>query len=815
MNRFTAKLHKIDGIIFSSPKVTLALIVAVTLFFAFQIPGVRMASDFADLLPQQHPYIQLHNEIRDTFGGANNVIVAVEVTEGTIFTNETLQRIHRITQAVDSLYGINHNLVTSLTHRNTRKVWLNEEGTVKSAPHFDPSIAKYTEDDLQKMQTDVIANRRVFGLLVSPDLKSALIRGTLNEGELDYEKVFNQLQKIREKESASGIKIHATGNPVLVGWVSSYADQVVQIFLYTILIMLLLLILYFRKAYGILLPTLGIVLTSIWGLGILSLLGHNLDPLMLVVPFLISARAMSHGIQLVERYYHDLQEMRDSKAAARSAFENLFRPGSLGVISDAIGLLLISLGSVPINDKLAVYASLWALSVVVTVLIMVPVLLELLPAPRKTEISHNFMRRILPKAAGSVTSPRGVMTILIGALILYGVGGYFASWVQIGEAEPGSPLLYLDHDYNLSSKAVNEAFPGSEELYIIAHTEDKGGIKRPEVVKALADFEAHMLTDPDLGAAKGLPDLVMAVNRITHYDDPRWLVVPEDSRVTGGLMFMYMMSSPIPGALLEFADTDEQSANLVFYYKDHQGTTIRRAIHMAKQWVNSPAAQVEGLTIKLAGGLIGVTAAINEAAYETNLMVIPLVLALIFASVTFFYWSLHAGWLMMLAMSFATTLTYAYMGLTGIGINVNTVPIIAVGIGVGIDYSIYIMDRIRAEYERLGDLRAAVKHAISTTGVAIGFTAMTLIGGVVMWVFISDLRFQADAALLLIVMLILNAVAAMNLVPAWILKFKPKFIIQAADEVSGSSESKRTVESPGEIGADQLDNPRKIAGERR
>ncbi|MES9926464.1 MAG: MMPL family transporter, partial [Candidatus Thiodiazotropha endolucinida] len=541
---------------------------------------VRMASDFADLLPQQHPYIQLHNEIRDTFGGANNVIVAVEVTEGTIFSNETLQRIHRITQAVDSLYGINHNLVTSLTHRNTRKVWLNEEGTVKSAPHFDPSVERYTDDELEKMQADVIANRRVFGLLVSPDLKSALIRGTLNEGELDYEKVFNQLQAIRDKEYAAGVKIHATGNPVLVGWVSSYADQVVQIFLYTVLIMLLLLIFYFRKAYGILLPTLGIVLTSIWGLGILSLLGYNLDPLMLVIPFLISARAMSHGIQLVERYYHDLQMLRDSKAAARSAFENLFRPGSLGVISDAIGLLLISLGSVPINDKLAVYASLWALSVVVTVLIMVPVLLEILPTPRKTEITHNLMRHILPKAANSVTSPGGVTTILVGALILYGVGGYFASWVQIGEAEPGSPLLYLDHDYNLSSKAVNEAFPGSEELYIIAHTDDKGGIKRPEVVKALADFEAYMLTDPELGAAKGLPDLVTAVNRITHYDDPRWLLVPDDARVTGGLMFMYMMSSPIPGALLEFADTDEQSANLVFYYKDHQGTTIRRAIHM-------------------------------------------------------------------------------------------------------------------------------------------------------------------------------------------------------------------------------------------
>jgi predicted RND superfamily exporter protein len=276
------------------------------------------------------------------------------------------------------------------------------------------------------------------------------------------------------------------------------------------------------------------------------------------------------------------------------------------------------------------------------------------------------------------------------------------------------------------------------------------------------------------------------MNRMTHYDDPRWMVEPDDSQMAGGLLFMYMMSSPVPGALLEYVDHKERVANLVFYYKDHRGETIRRAIHMAKEWINDVDNQLEGLEVKLAGGLIGVTAAINEAAYETNLLVIPLVLLLILSFVTAFYWSLHAGWLMMLAMSFATTVTmmlamsfattvtYAYMGIMGIGINVNTVPIIAVGIGVGIDYSIYIMDRIRNEMERLGDIRQAVNRAISTTGVAIGFTATTLIGGVIMWVFVSDLRFQADAALLLIVMLILNALAAMFLVPAWILRFKPQ-----------------------------------------
>ena len=165
---------------------------------------------------------------------------------------------------------------------------------------------------------------------------------------------------------------------------------------------------------------------------------------------------------------------------------------------------------------------------------------------------------------------------------------------------------------------------------------------------------------------------------------------------------------------------------MVFFYKDHKGETIRRAIHMVKEWSASANAQIEGFSLKLAGGVIGVTAAINEAAYKTNIIVIPLVFLLIMAFVTLFYWSIHAGWLMLLAMTFATTLTYAYMGISGVGINVNTVPIIAVGIGVGIDYSIYMMDRIRMEIRRFGKLELAIKEAINTTGVAIGFTATTL-----------------------------------------------------------------------------------------
>jgi len=763
----TGFFPRFGNLLFDHRRSVLAVVALITAGFAWHIPAVRMLSDFADLLPQEHPYIRLHNSIRDTFGGANIVTLAVEVEEGTVFTNDTLARIHRITEGVDQLTSINHNLVTSLTHRNTRRIALTPDGTIRSTPYFDPQRGEYGADDLARMQRDVVASPRVFGLLVSPDLKAALIKGTLNEGALDYGRIFTELQALRAREAAPGVKIHATGHPVLVGWVDSYSVQILQIFFYTVFIVLGILVVYTRRLYGILLPLLGMVLTSIWGVGFMGALGYNLDPLMLVVPFLISARAMSHGIQKVERYFLELARADDREVAARNTFNALFRPGALAIVADAAALFLIGLGSVPINDKMAVYASFWAVCMVVTVLVTLPMLLAILPKPRDVAIRHTVVRKVFPKLALVVgTRGRSLGVLWVSLVIVLGAA-WLSSRVQIGEPEPGSPLLYRDHDFNLSSQAINARFPGSEELFIVARTEEKGGLKRPEVIKALQDFQDHML---------------LQVNQMTRNDDPRWAVVPNLASDVGGLMFMYMMSAPVPGALLEYLDTDEQVANMVFYYKDHTGETIRRAIHMVKEWRDTVGARVPGLAIELAGGPVGVTAAINEEAFQTNLVVVPAVLALIFIFTLWFYGSVHAGVMMLVSMGFATTLTYACMGLLDMGLNVNTVPMIAVGIGLGVDYAIYMMDRIREEMHVASGLQDAVTRAVGTTGVAIAFTATTLIGGIIMWVFMSELRFQADAARLLIIMLVLNAFSAMFLVPAWVDIFRPRFIMRAGEE---------------------------------
>ena len=281
MRSIIKQLKKIDRVVFKFPKVTVGIILIISAFFAVQIPAVKMVSNFADLLPQEHEYIQTHNILTETFGGANTVIVSIQVDEGTIFTNDVLKRIKRLTDKVDALPSVNHNLVNSLTHRNTRRVWLNEYGSMKSAPYYDPLQEHYTDQELKAMENYVVSNPRVYGLLVSPDLKSGLIKATLNENDLNYTDVFNALTKLRTEETTDGLTIYATGQPVLVGWVTSYVSEVIQIFGYTLAILLILLVAYFKKFYGLLLPFIGIALTTTWGLGMLSLLGYNLDPLML------------------------------------------------------------------------------------------------------------------------------------------------------------------------------------------------------------------------------------------------------------------------------------------------------------------------------------------------------------------------------------------------------------------------------------------------------------------------------------------------------------------------------------------------------
>src|SRR5262245_13989108 len=169
----------------------MVIVLAVTALFAYWAFQLRLETSFGDLLPQPHPFVQIHNKYAGTFGGANNVQLMVEVKDGDIFTVPTLARIYRITEAVDQVYGVNHNQIDSIGHRTTRYLRAQSGGTLRSEPVMT-SMPK-TSEDAAAIRRIVHNTESIYGILVSLDDKAALIRANFIEGRLDHRRTFKEV----------------------------------------------------------------------------------------------------------------------------------------------------------------------------------------------------------------------------------------------------------------------------------------------------------------------------------------------------------------------------------------------------------------------------------------------------------------------------------------------------------------------------------------------------------------------------------------------------------------------------------------------
>jgi uncharacterized protein len=752
----------------------LSVLFLITLFFASHARKVEMYSQFADLLPQGHPYIKAYNHFRQTFGGANVVVLSVSVKEGDIFNENTLKKIRYVTEAVDQIDGVNHYQVASIAHVKIRKLETGSGGLIVSRPVL-PEDVPTDPKELLRLKESMFNNDIVYEKYISKDGKSALILAGFNEERLDYRNIHREIMKIKEKVEDGNTILYASGEPVLKGWVWFHTGELAMIFSATGAFVFITLVVYFRRFYGWFLPVVGTCVQAIWGLGFTALLGYNLDPLVLVIPLLISARAASHAVQMIERYFEELEMTGDRHKAIENAFSELVIPGVIGVLADAAGILVLSVATIPLIRKLAFFGSFWGFSNIFTILMLIPLLLNVLPTPRHTEhyVPH-FMIAFLHAMGDFCTHRIYRWGIVLVATLIVALGIQQALHIPVGETESGSPLLWPISHFNISSRNINANFAGANQFVIYLEGGRSNVLKEPAVLETIESFRRYMLAQPEAGGSRDVPTLVSSVNRLYHYNDPKWQVIPPDAAGVGNMVFMYEAGAPVPGVILEYMDFDAKDGQLVIFYKDARGVTIENAIARAKAFI--AAHPVEGLTFRLGGGTIGTTAALNDEIAYSDRANIALIIVVIYVLVTLSYQSFVAGNMVMMTLIAAGVVSLIYIGLKGIGMNINTLPVTAVGMGIGVDYILYVVDRIKREYGRLGDADKAIKRAVSTSGMAVTFTATTLVGGVLPWYFLSSLRFSAEMALLLALLMVTHWLAAITLVPAIFSIVRPRFM---------------------------------------
>jgi len=750
----------------------LVLILLLTAFFLWHALQVKVESPTIDLFPSDHQYVETFKNYKDVFGGAATVLIAVEAVDGDIFNVGTLEKIKRISKEIELLPGINNYQVLSLSQRKVKELRVHPESGFLSIPLMWPDVPQ-TEEEMHKLRESVYTSPRYFGTLVSLDSKAALIVAGFFEEKFNPEETYRKIENIIALEEDSGTRIYAIGRPVMLGWILKQYPQIYKLFFLTLISIIAVLALYFRDLRGTLLPLSTAVMSAIWGVGFLGLMGYNFDPLVIVVPFIISERALSHSVQVVERFLDEYEGSRDRYLSSLNTFKGLFAPGMLAILTDALGVFLVFTTPIPLLQKLAIMGGFWVLSIIISDLVFNPILLSYLPAPKTIRNRHKgFLYNLLVKVGGWSFGRQRIYVLGVTVALL-AIGFLFARDLKIGDVHPGTPMLWPDSKYNQDTEAIAKRFGNTELLSVVVEGKDRNSIKNPEVLRTMEAFQKKMESLPVVSGSSSIADYLPGIISIIHGSDPKWELIPDDPMEAGFFLEMIYTNSE-PGDLDRFVTSGSQNANITLYLNDHKGETLRNVVKEAKDFIEKHP--MEEAKFRLAGSYGGLLAAINEVVTYNQAKISILAFSIILVVTIAAYRSLWAGLFFLLPVIISNYLTYALMGARQIGLDVNALPVVALGVGLGVDYGLYVVNRIREEYAQSGDLQQAIVTGVSTAGKAVVFTAGTVIAGVAFWT-LSFLRFQAEMGLLLVFWMVVAMLGSVTLLPALVYLLKPKFIV--------------------------------------
>lgn len=765
----------------------LLILSLVTAFFAAGLPSVQIKTIFSDLLPKGHPFAETYRD-HPNFGNPLTMTVMIQAREGTIYNPETLQKVWQFTRDIDLAPAVDHDQVLSITTEKARYAEATPFG-VDVRPLMDDHVPS-TAEEVAEFRRRVEASPLVRDFLVSADESAAIVNATFIEHRLDYREAFEYVQGLVEAARDDRHDVHLAGQPALTGWVFQYQEQMLYIFGVTLLALVLALVGYMRNLSGVLTPIITGLVSGIWGFGLMGWLSAPIEPLLLLVPLLLVARAFSHTVQFAERYYEIKAEVGDKVEAASTGLRVMMGPGILGVVTDAAAIILIALAPIPAMERFALFCGFWTLMLVPTSVFLAPLLLTFLPAPRNP-------RRIAPgkeRAGGAFEScvllgiarlshGRRARVTATAMTVLGAVSVVLALQIRIGNPVEGSDLLWHDSEFNTAVRTINDHFPGVNTLEIVLEgREDDGG--EPNRIARQAEAVAVMQRIQDLmergehapTATLSFADYLMEGNRLFAGGHAKWAPLdPTRDAINAAASAAMMNTSPV--AFSHVIDFEQRNATVSMWYRDNRQETVDRALAHARSVVQQVGVEHENFRVRMATGTIALQQAMNDVVADHYWVILGTLNLVIFVICGLAYRSILAGLILLVPVNLSNFVITASMSLMGIGLDINSLLVAAVGVGVGIDYGIYLLSRICEEYKAQGyQFDITIEKAVTTTGRAIMFTATIMLIGIMPWYFLSGLKFLADMGLLLSMVMVINMVMALIVLPLLVWFLQPRFI---------------------------------------
>ena len=606
---------RLENLLFARRGVVIAVFAIVTLAMGWLATGLRVDAGFTKLVPLEHEYMRTFLEYRDEFGGADRVVIAVMARNRDMFTPEFFAVLREVTDATFFLSGVDRTQVYSILTPNVRFIEVVEDGV--AAGDVLPVDFEPDEAGLARVRENII-KAGIVGRLVANDFSGAIVSAKLQEfhpntGErLDYIEVAGELERIRREAEAAEpgvdvhVDLHVIGFAKMVGDIAAGAVRVMTFFGIAFLVTALFVYAYTRSIRLTAPPLACSLVAVIWQLGGLTAFGFGVDPMSILVPFLVFAIGVSHGVQMLSSVRAEVAAGASGIEAARASFRRLLLPGAVALASDSVGFITISFIEVRVIQEIAVTASLGVAAIILTNLALLPVLLSYFEADegerRAVRARDDFMTPLWSRIAR--VARRGPAAVVIAvAVLLLAAGARYAPQVRVGDEHRGVPELRPESVYNVDSAVITDRFKiGVDVLTVIAETVEEGCVDY-EIMRTLDEFEWHMRNVEGVQSVAGLAGVARNINASWNEGSLKWRTLPRNQYT------LVQAVSPVPTSS-GLLNPDCSVMPVLIYTVDHKAETIERVVGAVKEFrAANPDPRIE---FRLASGNVGVMAATNE-----------------------------------------------------------------------------------------------------------------------------------------------------------------------------------------------------------
>ena len=732
--------------------------VSLTAIIGTQIPKAEIEADMSESLPSDMCSKINNDKIEEIFGGDDMLLLLFETDD--VLNKETLLRVKNISKKIKRIKGVSK--VMSLFDLKN----IHGEG---GAMIIDPAVKRIPKNTKQreKLREELKNNNMVYEVVVSKDFKITAIIARLSANVSLDENTINEVNKILE-EFPGKEKVHKGGKPYMLHYVrNDISVDMIRLIPVALVLMLIMLFAVFKRLRGVLLPFIIVIMSIIFGIGFLPLLGWKISMITILLPIMIIAIANDYGIHLIARY----QEMNTEESTmttrelAKDVFTKLNKPIVITGITTIAGILGLLSHLMISARQLGIAAALSIAYALILSMFFLPAILSLLkksrPIYKKSDKKKPLLDRWLEKTAILVT--KNYRNVLLGAIIIF-----FISLAGIFLVEVDSNMVDFfpeKHPLKISSNLINENFGGYQNINVLVN----GDIKSPHILKNLDYYENELTNVTGVGNTSSIASIVKEMSKaLNDKGEPYYDKIPDTREAVAQYFELYSMSGD-PEDFEQIVDFDYRNTLLSVRINDGSNRTLKKVLN-----------EIETLTqndknIKLIGGEGLVVVELTDAITKGQLTSLILAIIVIALIIMIIFRSVPAGLISSIPLVLALVLLFGLMGYFGIKLDTATAMLSSIMIGVGVDYTIHFLWRYKEERANGLAYKDAVVKTLTTTGRGITFNAVSVIVGFSA-LFISVFLPVKFFGFLIVISIFTCLVGALIVVPAMVLIIKPNFL---------------------------------------